>query len=382
VSSFIFLASGVFPLSSFVDTITIFVLGVIKYVAQWSFVDIKIPAFPPVLLILFYLGVLVYIVAGNRQGAMDDSNKNNSDTPITYSLWPIVLLITISVVPIIIYTGIKIFEHKGIQITYLDVGQGDSAVVELPDGKVAVIDTGKNGFQTAAFLRYKGINMINALSISHADSDHSGGLRYLIDNFIVDEIWDNRQIDYPYDISEKIKIRSLQRGDVIYGNGCSITVLHPYEGFYSMHSDAADENNGSLVLKISTRKNSFLFTADIEEEAEDDIYHLGEYLKSDVMKIPHHGGRTSAHDDFYEEVSPDIAVISVGRKNIYGHPHDETLQMLSRAKIFRTDIDGAVGIRELSDGRLEVKTWKDLQFTEAKTVRDELMNFKKLFLVW
>jgi competence protein ComEC len=390
VSSFVFLASGIFPLHSFIDTITTFVLGLIKHIAGWSFVDIKIPSFPPILLITFYIGIVVYVKVKSQQlEIMRKKLSMTLDSPlmtrcvaaITYSLWPIALLIMISVVPIIVYAGIKIFEHEGMRITYLDVGQGDSAVVEFPDNKVLVIDTGRKGFQTGGFLKYRGIKKIDAIVLSHGQSDHAGGIFHLARNFNVHEIWDNGRLIYPQGFMG-LRIRKLQRGDVIEGSGYRIIVLHPYDGFYTMHSGDSDENNDSIVLKIQGNKNSFLFAGDIEEEAEDDLSHLGEYLKSNVLKVPHHGSRTSSSQVFVSVVSPDIAVISVGRKNSYGHPHDETLNMLSNAKIYRTDIDGAIGIRELSGGRLELKTWKDFQFTEAKTIGDELMNLKKLFLVW
>ncbi|MDI6728448.1 MAG: DNA internalization-related competence protein ComEC/Rec2 [Thermodesulfovibrionales bacterium] len=378
VSSFVFLASGVFPLSSFIDAITIFVLDAVKYTAQWNFVDIKIPAFPSILLVLFYLGILVYVITGNGRRAIGNS-KNSSENPIAYSLWPIPLLITISVVPIIIYACIKIFEHEGIQITYLDVGQGDSAVVELPDKRTLVIDTGRKGFQTGEFLKYRGIKNIDAVVLSHGQSDHAGGIFHLLRNFNVHEIWDNGRLIYPQGFMEQ---RKLQRGDVIKGSGYIITVLHPYDGFYTMHSGDSDENNDSVVLRIQGYKNTFLFAGDIEEEAEEDLSHLGEHLKSNVLKVPHHGSRTSSSQVFVPAVSPDIAVISVGRKNSYSHPHDEVLNMFSNAKIYRTDIDGAIGIRELLNGRLEIKTWKEFRMTEAKSISDELMNFKKLFRVW
>lgn len=380
VSSFVFLASGVFLLSSFIDAITIFVLDVIKHVAQWSFVDIKIPAFPPILLILFYTGILVYVVSGNRQRAIGDSN--NSKNPIAYHPLPIAIPAGIAILPIVFYAGIKLFEHKGISITYLDVGQGDSAVVELPDKRTLVIDTGRKGFQTGGFLEYRGIKNIDAIILSHGQYDHAGGIWYLVKNFNVHEIWDNGRLLYPEGIMKLSRIRKLQRGDETQGDGYKISVFHPYDGFYTIHSGGSEENNDSVVLKIQTKKNSFLFAGDIEEEAEEDLSHLGKYLKSNVLKVPHHGSRTSSSQVFVSAVSPDIAVISVGRKNTYGHPHNETIDMLSAARIFRTDIDGAIGIRELSDGRLEVKTWREFQMYEAKTIGDELMNLKKLFLVW
>ena len=383
VSSFVFLASGVFPLSSFIDAITIFVLDAIKYTAQWNFADIKIPAFPPVLLVMFYLGILVYVFLTFH--------------PSAYRLSSIAIPVGIAILPIVFYAGIKLLEHRGISITYLDVGQGDSAVVELPDKRTLVIDTGRKGFQTGGFLKYRGIKNIDAIILSHGQSDHAGGIFHLLRNFNIQEVWDNGRLIYPQGFVEllqrepcaphaekgsPLRIRKLQRGDVIEGSGYIITVLHPYDGFYTMHSKDSDGNNDSIVLRIQGHKNTFLFTGDIEKEAEEDLSHFGKYLKSNVLKVPHHGSRTSSSQVFVSAVSADIAVISVGRKNSYNHPHDEALDMLDGVKIFRTDKEGAIGIKELPDGRLRIKTWKDLQFTEAKTVRDELMNFKKLFLVW
>lgn len=381
VSSFVFIASGVFPLSSFIDAITIFVLDVIKHVTQWSFVEIKIPVFPPILLIMFYAGILIYIFfMSNRQWAIGNRQNEVENIPIAYRLLPIAISTSIAIIPILIHVSIELLEPRGISITYLDVGQGDSAVVELPDKRTLVIDTGRKGFQTGGFLKYRGIRNIDAVILSHGQSDHAGGIFHLLRNFNIQEIWDNGRLIYPQGFMERI--RKLQRGDVIEGSGYRITALHPYDGFYTMHSRDSDENNDSIVLRIQGNKNAFLFAGDIEEEAEEDLSYLGENLKSNVLKVPHHGSCTSASEIFSNAVSPEIAVISAGRKNTYGHPHDETLNMLSNARIYRTDIDGAIGIRELSDGRLEVKTWKDFQFTEAKTIGDELMNLKKLFLVW
>lgn len=374
IASLIFLLTGYFPLLKLIDLITAYMLSLVDYAASFGFADIKIPRFPTALLFFFYAAILVYAAIRLKMEERKEGNAILSNK--------LLLPAAIGIIPIIIYASFKLTEHKGMYVTYLDVGQGDSAVVELPDGKVVVIDTGKNGFQTAGFLRYRGISRISALSISHADSDHSGGLQYLVDNFIVDEIWDNGRIDYPSAISEKLNIRSLQRGDIVYGRDYSIVVLHPYEDFYSMHSDTVDENNGSLVLRISGKSNTFLFTADIEEEGEDDLYHLGEYLKSDIMKIPHHGGRTSAHEYFYEAVSPDIAVISAGKNNSYGHPHPETMAIVEDMDVYKTYEDGAIGISELSGGDLRIRTWHEFSLTEAKTLKDEWMNFKKLFWVW
>lgn len=379
VSSFVFLISGVFPLHSFIDAITVFTLDVIKHAGQWSFVDIKIAAFPPVLLVAFYSGILIYILTSYSLTRYVEKKAEN--IPKAHHLLPIAISAGVALLPFIFYAGIKLFVNNGVSITYLDVGQGDSAVIELPDNRTMVIDTGRKGFQTAEFLRYRGIRDIDAIILSHSSSDHTGGLWHLMKNFKIKDIWDNGMLIYHEELPENINQKKLKRGDVFNGDGYKIVILHPYDGFYTMKSKGG-ENNSSLVLKIQGTEKSFLFTGDIEEEAQEDLWHLGDYLKSDVLKVPHHGSRTSTSGIFLDAVSPEIAVISVGRNNTYGHPHAEVIDMLRNLKVFRTDMDGAVGIRELADGSIEVRTWNEYRLAEASNIRDEFLNFKKLFSVW
>ncbi|MDI6800592.1 MAG: DNA internalization-related competence protein ComEC/Rec2 [Thermodesulfovibrionales bacterium] len=368
ISSFIFLVSGIFPAHAIIDKLTAFVISAIKYIAQWGFTEVKIAAFPLILLVMFYAGILFYVFIKNRQ----EQSKALS----------VILTITVSVIPFIVYAVIRFSEHKGIQITYLDVGQGDSAVVELSDKRILVVDTGRNGFQTGEFLRYRGIKEIDAVVLSHGQSDHAGGIEQLIKNFKVNEIWDNGRQVYPEGFLKGIRHRVLQRGDVVKGNGYRIVFVHPYDGFYTLYSGNNDENNECLVFKIQGIKNTFLFTGDIEEEAESDIAHLDEKIKSSVLKVPHHGSRTSTSEIFMYAVSPEIAVISSGRRNSYGHPHEETLDKFGNIRVLRTDLDGAINIRELSDGSLKIRTWKDFQITEVKGLKQEFKNLEKLFLVW
>lgn len=381
MASFVFLASNIFPFQSLIDAAASFAISAIMYIAEWEFVDIEIPAFPLILLVMFYLGILVYIfLTINRQEEIGNKQNKPENMP-AYRIRHIALPVSIAIIPVVLYVGIKFFEPDGMTVTFLDVGQGNSAVVELPDKKVLVIDTGRSGFQTANFLRYRGIKKIDALVLSHGSLDHAGGLNRILNDFNVREIWDNSRLIYSDGLLNGIVHRRLERGDVAEGSGYRITVLHPYDGFYTMFS-GSDENNDSLVIRINGIINSFLFTGDIEQEAQEDLWHLGSHLKSNVIKVPHHGSRTSASEIFFNEVSPDIAVISAGRKNRHGHPHDEMLQLLEGVRVLRTDIDGAIGIREMKDGSLIVRTWNEFRIAEAKTVRDELMNFKKLFLVW
>ena len=357
-SSFLFLITGHYMFTPIVSAISDVSLLLVKIFSHIPFADIKIPAFPPIVVLLFYAGFIFYFLFNKRRYAL-----------------------IIPFVPIIIYLSMSIFERNELNITYLDVGQGDSSVIELPDGKTIAIDTGRTGRETASFLKYRGKKTVDVLILSHIHPDHTGGLDYILKRFKVKELWDNGRIIFP-DNFTNINHKTLNRGDIVEGKGYTIYILHPYPEFYTMYgNEYVAANNDSLLLKFKGNGKSFLFTGDVEEEAEKDILHLGEWLKSDVIKVPHHGGKTAAYDPFLKMVFPGVAVISAGRDNSFGHPHKETLDALHGAGIFRTDIDGAIKIKESING-LEVKTYKDFQFKKARSFNDESKNIKRLFETW
>ena len=361
ISSFLFLITGHFMFTPIVSAVSDLSIFLVKLFSNIPFADIKIPAFPPIVVLLFYAGFIFYFLLNKRR----------------YTL-------IIPFVPIIIYLSLSIFERNELNITYLDVGQGDSSVIELPDGKTMVIDTGKTGRETASFLKYRGKKTVDALILSHIHIDHTGGLDYIAKRFEVKELWDGGRLIYPEDFitDMEVKHKTLNRGDMAEGKGYSIYIFHPYPEFYTMYgSESVEADNDSLVLKIKGNNKSFLFTGDINEEAEENISHLGNWLKSDILKVPHHGSKKSAYEPFFNTVSPDIAVISAGRDNSFGHPHKETLDALQGAKIFRTDLDGAIKIKESING-LEVKTYKDFQFKKARSFNYESKNIKRLFETW
>jgi competence protein ComEC len=392
LSSFFFLFFNMLPFHAVLDAVTGHALSLIYYMARWPLDAVRIPAFPPVLLIFFYAGLVIFTVIiysrakENARSAAADTVQSlsaRSGLPFFRSL---VFPCSVALVPIVIFSVAAWLGRDRISVTFLDVGQGDGAVIELPDSRTLIMDTGKSGFQIGEFLRYRGINEIEAIMLSHGHHDHTGGLEYLINTFKVHAIWDNNRLMYKTGILEKVGHRGLQRGDVIQGSRYTITVLHPYEGFYSASAnnseENSEENNDSLVLRLRGAAASFLFTGDVEKEAEEDTAHTGPALKSTVLKVAHHGSRSSSSEVLINAVSPEIAVISCGRENRFGFPHAETLSMLANCRVFRTDRDGAVGIREGDGGRVQVKTWKDFQVTEAKGARDEWMNINRLFWVW
>ena len=359
ISSFAYLITGYFIFAPLVGFATDLALWLVTMMAKIPFADIRIHAFPLALVVLFYVGFFCYLVWGRKK-----------------------LLLTLPFLPILLYATAGMFSAEELRVTFLDVGQGDSAVVELPDGKSMVVDTGRAGYETANFLRYLGRRTVDALVITHSHPDHAGGADLMLKQFRVREIWDNGRLEFPEEMALPEAHRKLERGDIVEGKNYRIEVLHPYPEFYTQEeNDFVDENNASLVLKVTGRDHAFLFVGDVEDEAEDDLLHLGSRLKSDVFKVPHHGGRSSVHEGLFFEISPSIAVVSVGRGNSFGHPRPEMLDALSGTKIFRTDQDGAVKITETAGG-LQVRTYHDHALERADTWKKEMKNIKRLFSTW
>jgi competence protein ComEC len=359
ISSFAYLLTGYYIFGPLVGFSTDLSLWLVRIMAKIPFADTRIHAFPLALVVFFYAGFFCYLAWGRKKR-----------------------LLVLPFLPFLLYLTMSLFSSKELSVTFLDVGQGDSAVVELPDNRVLVMDTGRSGYEAANFLKYLGRRTVDALVITHSHPDHSGGISRVLQQFVVKEIWDNGRLEYPDELVLPMKHRSLERGDVIENEKYSLTVLHPYSEFYTLEgNEFVEENNSSLVIRVAGRRHAFLFVGDVEDEAEENLLHLGKRLKSDVIKVPHHGGRSSASEGFLSEVSPAIAVISAGRDNSFGHPSRDMLDALSGKRICRTDKDGAVKVTEAGNG-LVVKTYQDFALERGASAAGELRNLKRLFMTW
>lgn len=359
LSAFAYIFSGQYIFAPLVSASSDLIVALVKLFANMPFAELRVPSFPPALCFFFYAGFVLYLASGR--------NKK---------------MLALPFVPFCIYAILVVSEKKDLSVTFVDVGQGDSAVIELPDRKTIVVDTGRTGKETAAFLKLLGKRDIDALVLTHNHPDHAGGMEYIMKRFTVKELWDNGRIDYPPDLHITASHRILERGDIIETAAYRIAALHPYREFYTLLEDTySEENNSSLVLKVTGKRRAFLLAGDIEEEAEEDIAHLKKWLQGDVMKIPHHGSRTSVSDAFLTGVSPAIAVISVGKDNSFGHPSQEVLEKLEGKRIFRTDHDGAIKIVERGE-ELIVKTCREFMFERADNIDTEKRNIMRLFSVW
>ena len=249
-----------------------------------------------------------------------------------------------------------------LKVTFLDVGQGDGSVVEFPDGHFLTIDTGPRTKSFDAgerivfpFLRYTHCRSLAAMMISHHHEDHVGGAPFLLAHLPVEEIWDNGDsLDEPiYRLyrstidRKQILLRAVSAGfHRLNWHGASVWIFYPLNPSHkSGYADPSDkENNHSVVAKIRYGNRSFLFTGDIEHPVEEKLLQFGELLKSDVLKVPHHGSKTSSTWQFLQTVHPRYAVISVGAHNRFHQPCGEVLQRLKQLNIqtFRTDKEGAI----------------------------------------
>ncbi|NOX20835.1 MAG: DNA internalization-related competence protein ComEC/Rec2 [Nitrospirae bacterium] len=358
-SALVYLVAGVFPLSGFLDVFASGIIDFVRYVSLYKGAVIKIRALPVAVIMWWYV-MLVFVFLKKRRA--------------------VVLAVSGLILSVIV--SFKVYEFQRPMVTFLDVGQADSAVIETEDNKTVVVDTGTNAKVTEAYLAYMGKDKIDAVVLSHAGSDHAGGVYHLIRSFDVEELWDNGELVYN-PRPEVRRIRHLEAGDLISTQRAAFLFLHPYRGYYNRSGD--DENNHSLVMKYTEGLLSVLFTGDIEADAEKDLSELGNMLRATVLKVPHHGSYTSTTEEFLRMVSPEMAIISLGRSNRYGHPHKEVLERLRNIKLFRTDQDGSIRIYLDGSGNLRVARYRDVLFkdlTERYSLKAEVKNIKRLFMVW
>ncbi len=254
--------------------------------------------------------------------------------------------------------------EKQLEVTFLDVGQGDSIVVSTPGNHTLVVDTGRSTSDDDAgrsivlpFLRSKGLNGIDALLLTHPDDDHIGGAisileRLRVGRLLVSGIPSNAP-NYVRTLSiarkRRVPIVQLARGQVLdFHDSVTAEVLNPPTNGSPSRNHA--DNNGCLVVRIQRQDTSILLTGDAEVEAEQDMLSDGEGLHADVLKLGHHGSKTSSSNEFLDSVKPKVAIVSAGIRNVFGHPNPLVMERVeSRGiKIFRTDRDGAITVS--SDG--------------------------------
>jgi competence protein ComEC len=270
--------------------------------------------------------------------------------------------------------------HGLVRASFLDVGQGDSTWLDLPDGRGMLIDAGGNpqgGPDPGAraivpLLQARRRSHIDIVVLSHPHPDHYGGLNAVLDAVSIGEIWDTGQAEAEADASGTARQalewlrRARARGTRVLGprelcqhprafGEARVDVLWPCPAFDAGH----DPNDNSLVLRVTYRQRTLLFSGDIEAHAEAALVASKQPLRAEVLKVPHHGSATSSGTALLDAVAPRFAIVSAGAVNVFGHPHPDVLQRLRRSGARVIELGRSGGAQLSTDGtRWDVETWR------------------------
>ncbi len=351
--SIIFLLFSIFsflPAAGVSFIIDFLIIGMIETVSFFSAIPfVQIATGHPSFISLSMVSIAIYLLF----------NLSNSKSKKAF----IYLVLFALIIRFLSYT-----KTNKLLMTFIHVGQGDATLLQFPNGKTALIDAGNKGFGFDAgkryvdpVLKYYGINKINYLIGSHPHSDHIGGFDFIMSNYLIDTlVFNNIEVNSGLyqKLLKKAKRKNiaflrLDSGDILpIDRQVRFYVLHPSDNFENVNTHSGSSiNNSSLVFKLVHGKNRILFTGDAEMESEHALLNYKDFLECDLLKVGHHGSKTSSSLEFLNFVKPDYAIISVGKNNKFKHPSFSTLSRYAQLAIpaFRTDLNGALVFE--SDGR-------------------------------
>jgi competence protein ComEC len=356
------------PLASFLISVngflTLILLRVLACFASLPFASLFISTPTVFEIVLFYL--LLFSVVHLRKGGR-----------IRYLFAGLCIVFVLDLA----YWDLKGQFQENLIMTFIDVGHGDSTLVEFPRGKRMLIDGGglyEDRFDIgqnviAPFLWKKKIRRIDIVVLTHPDPDHFKGLKFIASQFSIGQFWDNgykgdsesyRQLEEIVS-NKKTERHSLNESSPFQMiNGVELSFLNPpvSNSIQRKGYGLWDLNNSSLVMKLQFKNVSVLFTGDIEKEAEERMLRKGYPLKADILKVPHHGSSSSSSSLFLQRVKPSYAILSVGERNIGRLPHPEVIKRYYQlgSRIFRTDKQGAITV--ITDGeKIKVKPFLQTQ---------------------
>jgi competence protein ComEC len=340
------------------DTITSLLLSFINYTGELSYSHLKIPAYSVYDAIIFYFFLILFL-----------QFMGKLKLRLAYAL---VLIFTIA--NVYIFSSLDdepLLPDNRLSILMIDVGQGDAILIKTPDNKTILIDAGLATFYfdygesvILPLLDHLSIDKVDYGFVSHLDSDHYGGFISMIQNEKIGEIFKpaldttvSKDVKFEkYLQEESVKFSYYDSQKLLFGN-CRMYFLSDKESneVYNLSS-----NNRSGVIKLVYGYCSFLLTGDAESRVENILVNdYQNFLDIDVLKVGHHGSKTSTSEKFINYTSPEYALISAGIKNKFGHPHSSVISRLTDNDVttFRTDESGAVLL--ISDGEnITVKEWR------------------------
>jgi len=246
------------------------------------------------------------------------------------------------VIVLFIHANINYIIKKNF-INFIDVGNGDSSLLRL-NHKTILIDTGGNMFYELStnlinYLKSEGIFKLNYLILTHGDYDHMGEAINLVNNFEVEKVIFNCG---EFNELEKELIKVLNKKKIPYYSCIKELNITDNKLYFLNNKDYGNENDNSSVIYTELNNYKFLFMGDASVEVEEDLIEKYSLKNIDVLKVGHHGSKTSSGIEFINEINPKYSIISVGKNNRYGHPNDNVLENLESSKIYRTDQDGSI----------------------------------------
>jgi len=266
-------------------------------------------------------------------------------------------------------SNLVIKSHNSYFIEFLDVGQGDSALIRTPNNKnVILIDTGgmisykteewrnKKPYyvsnNTISYLKSMGIKKITTMIFTHGDADHMGEAINLVENFKVEKVIFNCG---KFNDLEKELIKVLDMKQIPYYSCINELNINDNKLYFLNKELYDNENDNSCVVYTEFNNHKFLFMGDAGVDVEEELIEKYNLQDIDVLKVGHHGSKTSTGKNFIDEINPKYSIISVGKNNRYGHPNSNVLDILKYSQIYRTDIDGSV-MFEINKDKLEIET--------------------------